>query len=333
MPKKSPRKKKPKPKARESAPTALSLIEKAYGKETARLYGTHVGEYDTTSTGSIGLDVATGIGGVPRGRIIEVYGPESSGKTTMMLHLIAETQRRGLSAAFIDAEHAFDPRYAEALGVDLGALVISQPDYGEQALGVVDILVSTGEYALVVVDSVAALTPKAEIDGEIGDSHVGLQARMMGQTLRKITGVASKTGTTVAFINQLRMKIGVMFGSPETTTGGRALRFYTSMRFDCRRIGKQEEGGDTVGNRTRVRVVKNKCARPWGEAEFDIRWGHGIDTMGELIDLGVVKGVVDKSGAWFSYAGDRLGQGRANSADFLRDHPDIAAKVRAEIGA
>lgn len=315
--------------AKGTVSTALEIIEAKYGRgAAAKGNAGRIGDYDVISTGSIRLDRATGIGGIPRGRIAEIYGPESSGKTTLTLHLLAEAQRLGLLAAFIDAEHTFDPKYAKSIGVDLGKLVYSQPMSGEQALDVATILAGTGEYGLIVVDSVAALTPQAELDGEVGQSHVGLQARLMGQTLRKIAGIASKSKTAVVFINQLRMKIGVMFGSPETTTGGNALKFYASMRFDCRRIGTAKDGEAKVANETRVRVVKNKCAPPWKEAEFDIRYGIGIDRMAELLDEGVEGGVVNKAGAHFSFEGEKLGQGRLRAVEFLREHDDLADTIR-----
>lgn len=282
-------------------------------------------------TGSIALDVALGIGGLPRGRIIEVYGPESSGKTTIALHAVANAQRAGGIAAFIDAEHALDPDYAKALGVDTDALLVSQPDTGEQALEITDMLIRSGALDVVVIDSVAALVPRAEIEGEMGDSHVGLQARLMSQALRKITGALSTSGTTAIFINQLREKVGVFFGSPETTTGGKALKFYASVRLDIRRIETLKDGSDAVGNRTRVKVVKNKCAPPFKQAEFDILYGHGISKEGSLIDLGVEQGVVRKSGAWYTYEGDQLGQGKENARKFLADNPDIAAEIEKRI--
>jgi recombination protein RecA len=314
--------------------SALDIIAAKYGKGAAA-QGTagKIGDYQTISTGSIRLDRATGIGGIPRGRIVEIYGPESSGKTTLTLHFIANAQKQGVKAAFIDAEHAFDPNYAKAIGVDLSTLVYSQPDSGEQALDVATILASTGEYGLIVIDSVAALTPQAEIDGEVGKSHVGLQARLMGQTMRKLTAVASKAKTSVVFINQLRMKIGVMFGSPETTTGGNALKFYASMRFDCRRIGTAKEGDAKVANETRVKVVKNKCAPPWKEAEFDIRYGIGIDTIAELLDEAVEADAIEKNGAFFRFDGEIIGQGRARAVDAMREDPDLEAAIRERLAA
>jgi recombination protein RecA len=282
-------------------------------------------------TGSIALDVALGIGGLPRGRIIEVFGPESSGKTTIALHAVANAQRAGGIAAFIDAEHALDPDYAKALGVDTDALLVSQPDTGEQALEIADMLIRSGALDVVVIDSVAALVPRAEIEGEMGDAHVGLQARLMSQALRKITGALSSSGTTAIFINQLREKVGVFFGSPETTTGGKALKFYASVRLDIRRIETLKDGVDAVGNRTRVKVVKNKCAPPFKQAEFDILYGHGISREGSLIDLGVEQGIIRKSGAWYTYEGDQLGQGKENARKFLSDNPDLAAEVEKRI--
>src|SRR5918992_1231432 len=283
------------------------------------------------STGSIALDLALGVGGVPRGRVVEIFGPESSGKTTLALHIIAEAQKAGGLAAFIDAEHAIDPTYAQAIGVDLENLYFSQPDNGEQALEIVDTLVRSGALDVVVIDSVAALIPRAEIEGEMGDSHVGLQARLMSQALRKLTGAIAKSKCTAIFINQLREKIGVMFGSPETTSGGRALKFYASVRLDIRRIETLKDGSDAVGNRTRVKVVKNKCAPPFKQAEFDILYGHGISKEGSLIDLGVEQGVVRKSGAWYTYEGDQLGQGKENARKFLRDNPDVANEIEKRI--
>lgn len=282
-------------------------------------------------TGSIALDVALGIGGLPRGRIIEIYGPESSGKTTLTLHAIANAQRNGGIAAFIDAEHALDPEYAAKLGVDIDALLVSQPDTGEQALEIADMLIRSGSIDLIVIDSVAALVPRAEIEGEMGDSHVGLQARLMSQALRKLTGGLNQTNTTMIFINQLREKIGVFFGSPETTAGGKALKFYASVRLDIRRIETLKDGGDAVGNRTRVKVVKNKMAPPFKQAEFDILYGVGISREGSLIDYGVDKDIVKKSGAWYTYEGDQLGQGKENARNFLIEHPEIAAEIEQKI--
>jgi len=288
---------------------------------------------DTISTGSLGLDIALGIGGLPRGRVVEIYGPESSGKTTMTLQVIAECQKKGGTAAFIDAEHALDPTYAEAIGVDLDNLLVSQPDTGEQALEICDMLVRSGAVDLVVIDSVAALTPKAEIEGEMGDTHMGLQARLMSQALRKLTANINRTNCMVIFINQIRMKIGVMFGSPETTTGGNALKFYASVRLDIRRIGAVKQGDEIIGNETRVKVVKNKVAPPFKQAEFQILYGLGTSKMGEIIDLGVKQGIIDKAGAWYSYNGDRIGQGKAKVADFLTTNPEIAADIEKRIRA
>jgi recombination protein RecA len=311
---------------------ALAQIEKQCGKGSVMRLGEEGrAPVEVIPTGSIALDVALGIGGLPRGRIIEVYGPESSGKTTIALHAVANAQRAGGIAAFIDAEHALDPDYAKALGVDTDALLVSQPDTGEQALEIADMLIRSGALDVVVIDSVAALVPRAEIEGEMGDSHVGLQARLMSQALRKITGALSTSGTTAIFINQLREKVGVFFGSPETTTGGKALKFYASVRLDIRRIETLKDGSDAVGNRTRVKVVKNKCAPPFKQAEFDILYGHGISKEGSLIDLGVEQGVVRKSGAWYTYEGDQLGQGKENARKFLVDNPDVAAEIEKRI--
>ncbi|HJT02155.1 MAG TPA: recombinase RecA [Pseudonocardiaceae bacterium] len=311
---------------------ALAQIEKQCGKGSVMRLGEEGrAPVEVIPTGSIALDVALGIGGLPRGRIIEVYGPESSGKTTIALHAVANAQRAGGIAAFIDAEHALDPDYAKALGVDTDALLVSQPDTGEQALEITDMLIRSGALDVVVIDSVAALVPRAEIEGEMGDSHVGLQARLMSQALRKITGALSTSGTTAIFINQLREKVGVFFGSPETTTGGKALKFYASVRLDIRRIETLKDGSDAVGNRTRVKVVKNKCAPPFKQAEFDILYGHGISREGSLIDLGVEQGVIRKSGAWYTYEGDQLGQGKENARKFLADNPDIAAEIEKRI--
>ncbi len=311
---------------------ALAQIEKQCGKGSVMRLGEEGrAPVEVIPTGSIALDVALGIGGLPRGRVIEVYGPESSGKTTIALHAVANAQRAGGIAAFIDAEHALDPDYAKALGVDTDALLVSQPDTGEQALEIADMLIRSGALDVVVIDSVAALVPRAEIEGEMGDSHVGLQARLMSQALRKITGALSTSGTTAIFINQLREKVGVFFGSPETTTGGKALKFYASVRLDIRRIETLKDGSDAVGNRTRVKVVKNKCAPPFKQAEFDILYGHGISKEGSLIDLGVEQGVVRKAGAWYTYEGDQLGQGKENARKFLADNPDIAAEIEKRI--
>jgi len=313
---------------------ALSQIERQFGKGSVMRMGeVQAQKMDTISTGSLGLDIALGIGGLPKGRVVEIYGPESSGKTTMTLQAIAECQKQGGTAAFIDAEHALDPIYAEALGVDLDSLLVSQPDTGEQALEICDMLVRSGAVDLVVIDSVAALTPKAEIEGDMGDSHMGLQARLMSQALRKLTGNIKRTNCLVIFINQIRMKIGVMFGSPETTTGGNALKFYASVRLDIRRIGAVKQGDEIIGNETRVKVVKNKVAPPFKQTEFQILYGKGTSRMGEIIDLGVKQGIVDKAGAWYSYNGDRIGQGKAKVADFLTENPTIADDVEQRIRA
>jgi recombination protein RecA len=311
---------------------ALAQIEKQHGKGAVmRLGDRPYVPIEVIPTGSIALDVALGIGGLPRGRIVEIYGPESSGKTTVALHAVANAQAAGGIAAFIDAEHALDPEYARALGVDTDALLVSQPDTGEQALEIMDMLIRSGAIDLVVVDSVAALVPRAEIEGEMGDSHVGLQARLMSQALRKITGALSNSGTTAIFINQLREKIGVMFGSPETTTGGKALKFYASIRLDVRRIETLKDGGEAVGNRTRCKVVKNKVAPPFKQAEFDIVYGQGISREGSLIDVGVEQGFIKKSGAWYTYEGDQLGQGKENVRSFMRDNPDLADEIEKKI--
>ncbi|MFI0846645.1 recombinase RecA [Mesorhizobium sp. IMUNJ 23232] len=308
---------------------ALSQIERAFGKGSIMRLGANdkVVEIATISTGSLGLDIALGVGGLPRGRVIEIYGPESSGKTTMALHTVAEAQKKGGICAFVDAEHALDPVYARKLGVDLENLLISQPDTGEQALEICDTLVRSGAIDVLVVDSVAALTPRAEIEGEMGDALPGAQARLMSQALRKLTATISRSNTMVIFINQIRMKIGVMFGSPETTTGGNALKFYASVRLDIRRIGAVKDRDEVVGNQTRVKVVKNKLAPPFKQVEFDIMYGEGVSKTGELVDLGVKAGVVEKSGAWFSYNSQRLGQGRENAKLFLRDNPDTAREI------
>ncbi len=316
---------------------ALSQIEKAHGKGSVMRLGEDTRQpIDVIPTGSVALDVALGIGGIPRGRIIEIYGPESSGKTTVALHAIANAQAAGGICAFIDAEHALDPDYAQKLGVNTDELLVSQPDNGEQALEIADTLVRSGALALIVIDSVAALTPRAEIEGEMGDSHVGLQARLMSQALRKMTGALKGANTTAIFINQLREKIGVMFGSPETTTGGRALKFYSSVRLDVRRIETLKDGSEMVGNRTRVKVVKNKVAPPFKQAEFDIIYGEGISREGSLIDMGVANGIIRKAGAWFTYESDQLGQGKENARNFLKKNPEIAAeidrKIRAALG-
>jgi recombination protein RecA len=312
---------------------ALGAIEKQFGKGSIMRLGKDAVEKEVQviPTGSLGLDIALGIGGLPRGRIIEIYGPESSGKTTLTLHVVAEAQKRGGVAAFIDAEHALDVGYAKKLGVKTEELLVSQPDFGEQALEIADMLVRSNAVDIVVIDSVAALTPKAELEGEMGDAHVGLQARLMSQALRKLTGAIARSRTTVIFINQIRMKIGVMFGSPETTTGGNALKFYASVRLDIRRVGAIKKEEDMVGNRTRVKVVKNKMAPPFKEVEFDILYGTGISKEGDLIDLASEADIVDKSGAWFSFAGERIGQGRENAKQFLLDHPATMAAIEAKL--
>jgi recombination protein RecA len=312
---------------------ALSQIEKQFGKGAVMRMGddSSVRNVDVISSGSLALDVALGVGGLPRGRVIEVYGPESSGKTTLALQVIAEVQKAGGTAAFVDAEHALDPQYAENLGVNVEDLLVSQPDTGEQALEITDMLVRSGAVDIVVVDSVAALTPKAEIEGEMGDRHVGLQARLMSQALRKLTANIKRSNCMVVFINQIRMKIGVMFGSPETTTGGNALKFYATVRIDIRRIGSIKKGDEVIGNQTRVKVVKNKVAPPFRLAEFEILYGKGISKLGELIDLGVANGIVDKAGAWYSYGGDRIGQGKENARAFLAEHADIAADIETRL--
>ncbi|WP_067782457.1 recombinase RecA [Actinomyces vulturis] len=313
---------------------ALSQIDKQFGKGSVmRLGDDNRPPISTISTGSVALDVALGVGGLPRGRVVEIYGPESSGKTTVALHAVASAQKAGGNAAFIDAEHALDPEYARKLGVDTDNLLVSQPDTGEQALEIADMLIRSGGLDIIVIDSVAALVPKAEIEGEMGDSHVGLQARLMSQALRKITGALSATGTTAIFINQLREKIGVFFGSPETTTGGKALKFYASVRIDVRRIETLKDGGEPVGNRTRAKVVKNKVAPPFKQAEFDILYGQGISREGGLIDLGVETGVVRKSGAWYTYGSDQLGQGKENVRSFLKDNPALAQEIEDKIFA
>jgi recombination protein RecA len=311
---------------------ALAQIDKQFGKGSLMRLGDRAAvPIEVIPTGSIALDIALGIGGLPRGRIVEIYGPESSGKTTVALHAVANAQAAGGIAAFIDAEHALDPDYAKALGVDTDNLLVSQPDTGEQALEIADMLIRSGAIDIIVIDSVAALVPRAEIEGEMGDSHVGLQARLMSQALRKITGALSNSGTTAIFINQLREKIGVMFGSPETTTGGKALKFYASIRLDVRRIETLKDGVEAVGNRTRVKVVKNKMAPPFKQAEFDIVYGQGISREGSLIDVGVEQGIVKKSGAWYTYDGDQLGQGKENVRNFLRDNPDLADEIEKKI--
>ncbi|MBI3895317.1 MAG: recombinase RecA [Acidobacteria bacterium] len=312
--------------------TAMSQIEKQFGKGSILRLGTkEVVPVSVISTGSLSFDFALGVGGMPRGRVIEIFGPEASGKTTLALHVIAEAQKQKGTAAFIDAEHALDPAYAGKLGVDIDSLLVSQPDYGEQALDIAEVLVRSGGVDVVVVDSVAALVPKAELDGEMGDSHMGLQARLMSQALRKLTGIVFKSNTCLIFINQIREKIGVMFGNPETTTGGRALKFYSSVRVDVRRIAAIKEGDRIVGSRTRAKVVKNKVAAPFREAEFDILYGEGISKEGDLLDLGVDKHVIEKSGAWFSYGGERIGQGRENTRLFLKENPDVRNKIENEL--
>ncbi len=312
--------------------TALAGIERAFGKGAIMKMGDGTNsEIDTISSGSVGLDAALGINGYPRGRIVEIYGPESSGKTTLALHAVAEAQKKGGYCAFIDAEHALDPIYAAKLGVDVASLIISQPDSGEQALEIVDHLVRSGATDIIVIDSVAALVPRAELEGEMGDSHVGLHARLMSQALRKLTSGVSKSNTTVIFLNQIRLKIGVMFGNPETTTGGNALKFYASMRLDIRRIGQIKEKDEVVGNTTRVKVVKNKLAPPFRQVEFDIMYGQGISKVGELVDLGVKANIVEKSGAWFSFDSQRIGQGRNNSKQFLIDNPEVANEIERRI--
>ena len=312
---------------------ALAQIEKQFGKGSIMRLGEGeaVQDIQTVSTGSLGLDVALGVGGLPRGRVIEIYGPESSGKTTLTLQVIAEMQKIGGTCAFVDAEHALDPQYAQKLGVNLNELLISQPDTGEQALEIVDSLVRSGAVDLIVVDSVAALTPRAEIEGDMGDSLPGLQARLMSQALRKLTATIKKTNCMVIFINQIRMKIGVMFGSPETTTGGNALKFYSSVRIDIRRIGSIKKGDEVIGNETKVKVVKNKVAPPFKDATFDILYGEGISRLGEIIDMGVQAKIIDKSGAWYSYNGEKIGQGRDNTREFLRENPDLAHEIENRI--
>ncbi|HYN77076.1 MAG TPA: recombinase RecA [Lamprocystis sp. (in: g-proteobacteria)] len=312
---------------------ALTQIEKQFGKGSVMRMGDAgaVRNVDVVSTGSLGLDLALGIGGLPRGRVVEIYGPESSGKTTLTLHVVAEIQKLGGTAAFVDAEHALDPGYAQKLGVNIDELLVSQPDTGEQALEITDMLVRSGAVDVVVVDSVAALTPKAEIEGEMGDSHMGLQARLMSQALRKLTGNINRSNCLVIFINQIRMKIGVMFGSPETTTGGNALKFYASVRLDIRRTGSIKKGDEVIGSETKVKVVKNKVAPPFKQAEFDILYGEGISREGEIVDLGVTAGIIDKSGAWYSYQGNRIGQGKDNARVFLRENRDLAQAIEARI--
>ncbi len=312
---------------------ALGQIDKQFGKGSVMRMGDSTADrtIEAISTGSIALDVALGIGGLPKGRVVEIYGPESSGKTTLTLQVVAEAQKAGGTCAFIDAEHALDPQYAEKIGVDVDELLVSQPDTGEQALEITDMLVRSGAVDVVVVDSVAALTPKAEIEGDMGDSHMGLQARLMSQALRKLTGNIQRSNTLVIFINQIRMKIGVMFGNPETTTGGNALKFYASVRLDIRRIGAIKKGDEVLGNETRVKVVKNKVAPPFKQVEFDILYGEGISREGEIIDMGVKCNLVEKSGAWYSYNGDRIGQGKDNVRNFLKENPEIAADIESKI--
>ncbi len=312
---------------------AISQIEKQYGKGAVMKLGDPAAQMnvETIPTGSLSLDIALGLGGIPKGRIIEIYGPESSGKTTVTLHMIAEVQKRGGIAGFIDAEHALDPVYAKNIGVDIDNLYISQPDNGEQALEITETMVRSGAIDIVVVDSVAALVPKAEIDGDMGDSHVGLQARLMSQALRKLTAVISKSNCTVVFINQLREKVGVMFGNPETTTGGRALKFYSSVRLDVRRIESLKQGGEVIGNRTRVKVVKNKIAPPFKEAEFDIMFGEGISAVGDIVDLAANIDVINKSGAWYAYMGNKIGQGRENAKLYLKEHPEVCDEIEKKI--
>ncbi|WP_201314864.1 recombinase RecA [Dyella sp. EPa41] len=317
---------------RKALTSALGQIEKQFGKGAVMRLGDRTDDaIDTVSTGSLGLDIALGVGGLPRGRVVEIYGPESSGKTTLTLQVIANCQKNGGTAAFVDAEHALDPTYAAKLGVNVDDLLVSQPDTGEQALEIADMLVRSGAVDVVVVDSVAALTPKAEIEGEMGDSHVGLHARLMSQALRKLTANIKKSNCLVIFINQIRMKIGVMFGSPETTTGGNALKFYASVRLDIRRIGAVKKGEEVIGSETRVKVVKNKVAPPFRQAEFEILYGEGSSREGEIIELGVAQNLIDKSGAWYSYKGDRIGQGKENVRQFLRDNPAIANEIDAEL--
>lgn len=313
---------------------ALSQIERAFGKGSIMRLGQNTNiDIEAISTGSLGIDIALGIGGMPKGRIIEIYGPESSGKTTLALSVIAQAQKKGGTCAFIDAEHALDPSYAKKIGVDIENLLISQPDAGEQALEIADTLVRSGAIDVLVVDSVAALVPKAELEGEMGDSHMGLQARLMSQALRKLTSTVSRSNTLIIFINQIRMKIGVMFGNPETTTGGNALKFYASVRIDIRRVGSIKDKEDVIGSQTRVKIVKNKVAPPFKVVDFDIMYGEGISKTGELIDLGIKAGLVEKAGAWFSYKGEKLGQGRENAKIFLRDHPEIADEIENKIRA
>jgi recombination protein RecA len=317
---------------RKALTAALSQIEKQFGKNSVMRLGDQPTEnIQAVSTGSLGLDIALGIGGLPKGRIVEIYGPESSGKTTLTLQVIAECQRNGGTAAFVDAEHALDPSYAKKLGVDVDNLLVSQPDNGEQALEIADMLVRSGAVDVIVIDSVAALTPRAEIEGEMGDSHMGVQARLMSQALRKITGNAKRSNCLVVFINQIRMKIGVMFGSPETTTGGNALKFYASVRLDIRRIGQVKDGDEVIGSETRVKVVKNKVAPPFREAEFQIMYGEGTNRLGELVDLGVKQDIIQKAGAWYAYKGNKIGQGKANVIKHFEENPAIAEEIEAEV--
>ena len=322
-------------KKKQALSMALSQIEKQFGKGAIMRMddGSVIPDVESVSTGSLGLDIALGIGGLPRGRVVEIYGPESSGKTTLALHVAAEIQKAGGTAAFVDAEHALDPQYAEKLGVRIEELLISQPDTGEQALEITDMLVRSGAVDLVIIDSVAALTPKAEIEGEMGDSHMGLQARLMSQALRKLAGNIKRSNTLVIFINQIRMKIGVMFGNPETTTGGNALKFYASVRMDIRRIGAIKKGEEIIGNETRVKILKNKVAPPFKEVIFDILYGEGISREGEIINLGVKHNIIEKTGAWYSYKDDRIGQGKDNTRIFLKEHPDITREIEAAIRA
>ena len=313
---------------------ALSQIERAFGKGSVMRLGQNTNiDIEAISTGSLGIDIALGIGGMPKGRIVEIYGPESSGKTTLALSVIAQAQKKGGTCAFVDAEHALDPSYAKKIGVDVENLLVSQPDSGEQALEIADTLVRSGAIDVMVVDSVAALVTKAELEGEMGDSHMGLQARLMSQALRKLTATVARSNTLIIFINQIRMKIGVMFGNPETTTGGNALKFYASVRIDIRRVGAIKDKDDVIGSQTRVKIVKNKVAPPFKTVDFDIMYGEGISKTGELIDLGVKSGIVDKAGAWFSYNGDKIGQGRENAKIFLKEHPEIAAEIETKIRA
>lgn len=320
------------PEKQKALAAALAQIEKNFGKGSIMKFDeNNIEPQEVYSTGSVGLDTALGVGGVPRGRIIEIYGPESSGKTTLTLQIVADAQKKGGTCAFIDAEHALDTSYAQKLGVNLDELLISQPDTGEQALEIVDTLVSSGAVDLVIIDSVAALVPKAEIEGEMGDSHMGLQARLMSQALRKLTANAKRMNCTLVFINQLRMKIGVMFGSPETTTGGNALKFYASVRLDIRRVGSLKKGDDVIGNETKVKVVKNKVAPPFKEALFDILFGEGVSKLGEVIDMGVAHKIVDKAGAWYSYNGEKIGQGKDNTREYLKSKPELAAEIEARV--